>query len=106
MNTLEKTLARKIETKYFAWETDLLQAIITEKLSEEFMRKYADKLDWYFVSNCQNLSESFLREFRHKIVWKAIDNTHSFSLEFIREFAKELDLKHRKLRKEIKNEFK
>lgn len=102
----EKILFKNIETKNFAWEMDLLTATVNMKLSEDFLRKYVDKLDWFFVSKCQDLSESLLREFRHKIVWEAIDNTHSFSLEFIREFAKELDLKHRKLRKEIKGEFK
>ena len=49
--------------------------------------------------------ESFLREMKDYIIWETIDNTDSFSVEFIREFAKELDLKHRRLRNEIKNEF-
>lgn len=101
----EKILDRKIRAKDFAWESELLQATISYKFSDEFIRNHVDVLDWFFVSKCQDLSESLLREFRHKIDWKAIDNTHSFSLEFIREFKKELDLKHRRLRKAIKNEF-
>ena len=54
---------------------------------------------------CQHFSESFLREIREYIIWKSFVNTINLSVEFIREFAKELDLKHRRLRNEIKNEF-
>ena len=49
--------------------------------------------------------ESFLREHADVINWQTVDNTDSFSVDFIREFAEELDLKHRMIRNEIKNEF-
>ena len=50
--------------------------------------------------------ETFLREHADVINWQTVDNTDSFSVEFIREFAEKLDLGHRMLRYEIKNEFK
>ena len=48
-------------------------------LSEEFMREFADKLDWSVISMHQKLSESFLREIRYKIDWRYYCRTNFIS---------------------------
>ena len=42
-----------------------------ELLSEEFMEKYEDKIDFACISYCQTLSEEFARKYHDKIYWKA-----------------------------------
>lgn len=109
MKKFEEDLSRKIKDKVFGWEADLTTCIYYRQLSEDFIRKHIDDFsrdNWHDISVCQlHFSESFLREMREYIIWKSFDNTIDMSVEFIREFAKELDLKHRVLRNEIKNEF-
>ena len=42
------------------------------KLSEDFIREFQDKVNWYCISACQKLSEDFIREFKNKVNWKNI----------------------------------
>ena len=39
------------------------------KLSENFIREFQDKIDWYWISENQTLSENFIREFQNKVDW-------------------------------------
>ncbi len=41
-----------------------------QKLSEDFLRKHADRVDWTWVSSEQTLSESFLRQMHTFIDWR------------------------------------
>ena len=59
---------------------------VNQKLSEDFIRKYQDKVDWYWISRCQILSEDFIREFQHKVYWPYISQYQKVSKEFIKEF--------------------
>ena len=43
-----------------------------QKLSESFIREFADKIDWYYMSKYQKLSESFIKEFNDGIKWQHI----------------------------------
>src|SRR5574344_1805717 len=43
-----------------------------QKLSEELIEKYADKVYWYFISKCQKLSESFIEKYSDKVNWGCI----------------------------------
>ena len=46
-----------------------------KKLSEEFIREFQDKINWYFISSrYQKLSEEFIREFQSSIYWGSISN--------------------------------
>jgi hypothetical protein len=36
-----------------------------QKLSENFIREFQDKVDWNFISKYQTLSENFKEEFKH-----------------------------------------
>lgn len=58
-----------------------------EKLSEEFIREFQDKVFWIHISIYQKLSEAFIKEFAHKVDWEMI-------------------MKHQKLSKQFKNEIK
>ena len=39
---------------------------IYQKLSENFIREFQDKIDWNYISEHQKLSEKFIREFKNK----------------------------------------
>ena len=40
-----------------------------QKLSEDFIREFQNKVNWYLISRCQKLSEEFIREFQEKVDW-------------------------------------
>jgi len=60
-------------------------------LSDDFIKKYQDKLDWIGISSNQILSESFIREFQDKVDWSYISTDQKLSEDFIREFKDKLD---------------
>ena len=60
--------------------------ISRQKLSEEFIKKFQDKVNWQYISLKQNLSEEFIREFQDKVSWFEISIDQKLSEEFIREF--------------------
>jgi len=37
-------------------------------LPENFVRKFKDKVDWDYISACQELSKEFIEEFRDRFV--------------------------------------
>ncbi len=48
-----------------------------QKLSEEFMKKFNDRIDWnkinwHRISRCQIISEEFMRKFNDKIDWNHV----------------------------------
>ena len=57
-----------------------------QKLSEPFIREFQDKVHWDYISKYQNLSESFIREFQDKVDWEWISRYQKLSESFIREF--------------------
>ena len=71
--------------------TDWGNICYTEELSENFMRKYKDKVNWSSVSYRQDLSEDFIREFQDRIDWWWILRTQNLSESFIREFKNKID---------------
>ncbi len=44
----------------------------SQTLSEQFIREFQDKVDWYFISSHQKLSENFIMEFQHKVNWNRV----------------------------------
>jgi len=90
-----------------------------QKLSEELIRENSDKVNWLWISACQNLSEvfiremaakdlvnwcyisvyqklseDFIREFQNKVNWSWISNCQKLSEDFIREFQDKVDWKN------------
>jgi len=37
-----------------------------QNLSEDFIRKFQDKLDWYYILRYQKVSKNFIKEFKEK----------------------------------------
>ena len=62
-----------------------------QKLSENFIRKHEDKLDWFALSIYQTFSEDFAREYKDKVFWVAMAENQQFGEDFKKEFAEDLD---------------
>lgn len=62
-----------------------------KNLTEDFIREYKDKVDWEMVSRYQKLSEDFIREFKDKVDWESISCYQVLSEDFIREFQDKVD---------------
>lgn len=57
-----------------------------QKLSEDFIREYQNKLNWDNISIYQELSDDFIREFQDKVDWKLISIFQNLSEDFKQEF--------------------
>lgn len=64
---------------------------IHQKLSEDFIREFQDKVDWESISENQKLSEPFIREFQDEVDWDWISKYQNLSESFIREFQDNVD---------------
>ena len=56
------------------------------KLDEDFIRVFKDKVNWISISMTQDLSEDFIREFKDKVHWGCISKYQKLSESFILEF--------------------
>ena len=65
-----------------------------ECLTEAFIRKYKDYVNWLVISYYQTLSEEFIREFKDKVNWWGISKHQTLSEDFIREFQDKVDWKN------------
>lgn len=61
-------------------------------LSENFIAKYADKIDWHVVSFYQVLSEDFIDRNSDKVDWKNISNGQKLSEEFIEKYIDKVSM--------------
>ena len=61
-----------------------------EKLSEDFMRQYADYLNWYDLSQHQQMSEEFCKEFLTRVDWRSVLNRGLISEQFLRNYKDEI----------------
>ena len=57
-----------------------------QKLSENFIREFQDKVNWCYISAYQKLSEDFIREFQDNVDWIYISAYQKLSEDFIKEF--------------------
>ena len=62
------------------------QISVYQELSEEFIREFADRVDWQRISIYQRLSEGFIREFADRVDWLQISKYQELSDEFIKEY--------------------
>jgi hypothetical protein len=65
--------------------------ICRQPLTEEIMRKYADKINFNTVSQCQHLSEDFMDYFKSKLNWSYLSCHQVMSQKFIADNAKLVD---------------
>lgn len=64
------------------WESLIEKQI----LSESFIRKHADTIDWILVCRYQTLSKEFILEFKEKVDWYLIRNYQKMGKEFLDEY--------------------
>ena len=62
-----------------------------QKLSEEFIDKYIDKVNWYFISRYQKLSEDFIEKHIGKVYWYNILMNQKLSESFIEKYINRVD---------------
>jgi len=104
-------LSKEIIKKYKDNDDDFEWEYISkyQKLSEEFIREFQDKVYWYGILTYQNLSEDFIREFKDKVSWYYLSINQKLSEEFIREFQDKVYWcwisKYQKLSEEFIREF-
>ena len=56
-----------------------------QKLSEEFIKKHQDDVNWDYISIHQKLSEDFIEEFKDKLIFELIFKFQNLSDKFIEE---------------------
>ena len=54
-----------------------------QRLSESFIEKYKDKVDWVYISIYQTLSEQFIERFSDMVDWDNIIYFQKLSYEFL-----------------------
>src|SRR5574344_1723695 len=65
------------------FKVDLYYISEYQKLSEEFIEKYNDKVNWNNISQYQTLSESFIEKHYDKVDWNYISIYQTLSEPFI-----------------------
>jgi hypothetical protein len=80
-----------------------------QKLSEDFIREYADKVDWHRVSKYQTLSDDFIISFMDRIDWYNLCSFKDLSLDVLRKCREKIYwggyFEYRKVPESILNEF-
>lgn len=59
-------------------------------LSESFIEKYSDKLNWEYISEFQKLSENFIEKYADKVEWGWISKCQILSESFIEKHSDKL----------------
>lgn len=90
-----------------SYVNDLAWCAISQdcKLSERFIRKFQDKINWEIISTYQILSEDFIREFQDKVDWDAISSDQRLSENFIREFQDKVNWYYISFYQKLSKEF-
>ncbi len=60
-------------------------------LSDTFIEKYKDKVDWYWVSQNQKLSEEFIEKHKDDVYWTNISDAQKLSETFINKHKSNVD---------------
>jgi hypothetical protein len=83
MKTKERLL-RLAKNKGWIWIS------ARQKLSENFIREFKDKVEWEYISINQELSEDFIREFQDEVDWGDVSLYQEFSEDFYFDFANKI----------------
>ena len=62
-----------------------------QKLNEEFIREFKDKLDWTFISRRQLLSDEFIVEFKDLIDWESYFEHNEASFTIMNRFIHKIN---------------
>src|SRR3712207_9309191 len=60
-------------------------------LTEEFMDKYQDQLNWGYICQTQKLSENFMRNHENKMVWNFVSKYQTLTESFINDYQNKLN---------------
>ena len=78
-----------------------------QTLSENFIEEFENNIDWWYVSQYQTLSESFIRKHADKVAWNLISMYQTLSEDFIMEFIDKVNITWIQLfQKDLSEEFK
>lgn len=77
--------------KEFAAKINWYRISESVKLDEDFIRKYKDYVHWSAICKYQRLSEIFLEEFKDKVDWKFVSHYQSLSYNFVIKFKNKID---------------
>lgn len=91
---LEKDFKGKDLRDYKRCEQILEDLIFSFYLTKNFVRKYADILNWNFVCAWQKFDGDFLMEFKDKVKWETALEEQIFSEEWIRKNADWFEHEH------------
>ena len=91
-------------------EHDWWRISFCQKLSEQFIEKYLNKIDLETVSECQVLSEKFIEKYSDKLDWIYISECQKLSEQFIKKHFDKINIKflmiNEKISKKVKNKIK
>ena len=62
-----------------------------QKLSKSFIEKHKDKVNWDYISIYQKLSEKFIEKYNDKVNWYCISKYQKLSESFIEKYADKVD---------------
>jgi len=62
------------------------------RLSINFIRKYQNKMEWEYISRKKSLPEDFMIEFKDKLNWKSISRFQYLEYDFIKNNIDKLDI--------------
>lgn len=95
MSTYER-INKLLGTRYKSdEEIDLCNILSSIKISEEFIEEFKDKIykdHWYYISMNPNLTEEFIRRYEDNIDFKAISSTRYLSEDFIMKYEYKLNI--------------
>ena len=65
---------------------------VRQTLSEEFIEKYSNEVDWYYISKYQILSEKFIKNNSSKINFDSLMENNNLSKKVKDKIEKEINL--------------
>ena len=99
-NQVSEDIIRRLADKV-DWDT-----ISTfQKLSEGFIREFADRVNWDSISEFQKLSEGIIKDFADKVNWREISIHQNLSEGFIRDFADKVNWEYISLIQDLSEPF-
>src|SRR5574343_658878 len=81
--SIHQKLSEEFIEKYIDKVVDLNYISKYQTLSERFIEKYIDKVNWIYISINQKLSEEFKKKHSDKVYWIYISKYQKLSEEFI-----------------------
>ena len=82
-----QTHLQTIEQRLNDFGVHTWRAVSQLMLSDDFIRKFQENVDWDFISGSVPLTENFIEEFQDKIRWYLVSKSQNLSENFIRQYC-------------------